>query len=61
MTAKVIPFNKPKLQERKCSFCGKKESDVKAMINSEATGDNICNECIVKCKELVTKDDELNK
>ncbi len=53
MTAEVIPFDKPNLQELKCSFCGKEESKAKLFWHSETTGKCVCSDCIVKCKGLL--------
>jgi len=51
MTAQIIPFKGEKI-DPKCSFCGKLKSKVKNMVQSKR-GQFICNECIIKCKQLI--------
>ena len=55
MNDNIIPFDvppeKPK-QEAKCSFCGKAQSQVRHMV-SNGFDEHICNECIVKAKDLL--------
>lgn len=46
----VIPMNPPEKKERKCSFCGKPESQVKALIGNADETKHICNECVAKAK-----------
>ncbi len=53
MTAEVILFQKPVKEEKKCSFCNKKESDVKLLWHSESTNKCICDQCVLKCKQLM--------
>ncbi len=40
-----------------CSFCGKKESDVKRMIGG-ADGVFICNECVELCMDIISSETE---
>ena len=41
-------------QEKSCSFCGRKQSEVKKMFSSENT--NICNECVTTCSSILQKE-----
>lgn len=41
-------------EEKSCSFCGRKQSDVKKMFSSEKT--NICNECVTTCSNILQKE-----
>jgi len=41
-------------QEKHCSFCGRKQSEVKKMFSSETT--NICNECVTTCSNILQKE-----
>ncbi|WP_345991830.1 ATP-dependent Clp protease ATP-binding subunit ClpX [Sulfurimonas sp. HSL-1716] len=41
-------------QEKICSFCGRKQSEVKKMFSSEKT--HICNECIATCSNILQKE-----
>ncbi len=41
-------------QEKTCSFCGRKQSEVKKMFSSEKT--HICNECIATCSSILQKE-----
>lgn len=41
-------------QEKTCSFCGRKQSEVKKMFSSENT--NICNECVTTCSSILQKE-----
>lgn len=41
-------------QEKSCSFCGRKQSEVKKMFSSETT--NICNECVTTCSSILQKE-----
>lgn len=41
-------------QEKSCSFCGRKQSEVKKMFSSETT--NICNECVTTCASILQKE-----
>jgi len=41
-------------QEKTCSFCGRKQSEVKKMFSSEKS--NICNECITTCENILQKE-----
>ena len=41
-------------QEKVCSFCGRKQSEVKKMFSSEKT--NICNECVSTCSNILQKE-----
>jgi len=41
-------------QEKHCSFCGRKQSEVKKMFSSETT--NICNECVTTCSSILQKE-----
>jgi len=40
--------------EKICSFCGRKQSEVKKMFSSEKT--NICNECVTTCSNILQKE-----
>jgi ATP-dependent Clp protease ATP-binding subunit ClpX len=40
--------------EKTCSFCGRKQSEVKKMFSSETT--HICNECITTCSSILQKE-----
>jgi len=40
--------------EKTCSFCGRKQSEVKKMFSSEKT--NICNECVTTCAAILQKE-----
>ena len=40
--------------EKTCSFCGRKQSEVKKMFSSETT--HICNECITTCSAILQKE-----
>ncbi len=40
--------------EKICSFCGRKQSEVKKMFSSEKT--NICNECVSTCSSILQKE-----
>ena len=42
----VIPFKQEKIQDRKCSFCGRKESEVKKFVASTISNHCICGDCI---------------
>ena len=41
-------------QEKVCSFCGRKQDDVKKMFSSEKT--HICNECVTTCSNILQKE-----
>jgi ATP-dependent Clp protease ATP-binding subunit ClpX len=41
-------------KEKVCSFCGRKQSEVKKMFSSEKT--NICNECVTTCSSILQKE-----
>ena len=41
-------------EEKSCSFCGRKQSEVKKMFSSEKT--NICNECVTTCSAILQKE-----
>jgi len=41
-------------EEKICSFCGRKQSEVKKMFSSEHT--HICNECIATCSKVLQKE-----
>ena len=41
-------------EEKRCSFCGRKQSEVKKMFSSEKT--NICNECVTTCSAILQKE-----
>jgi len=41
-------------QEKTCSFCGRKQSEVKKMFSSEST--HICNECVTTCSSILQKE-----
>ncbi len=47
----VIPFKNEKMQDRKCSFCGRKESEVKQFVASNVSNHCICGECAKKAKQ----------
>ena len=51
----VIPFVEPKQQERKCSFCKKKESEVKSLIKSSINDHCICSDCIKHASQRLTE------
>jgi ATP-dependent Clp protease ATP-binding subunit ClpX len=42
------------MSEKVCSFCGRKQSEVKKMFSSEKT--NICNECVTTCSTILQKE-----
>ena len=45
-----------------CSFCGKKENEVRKMFVSNLTGNCICSDCVKNCNEdLADEFDELDK
>jgi len=46
----IIPFQKPQVKERTCSFCGAKESKVDHMFNGQP-GVNICGSCAQYAKK----------
>jgi len=41
-------------KEKICSFCGRKQSEVKKMFSSETT--HICNECVTTCSNVLQKE-----
>ncbi len=41
-------------EEKVCSFCGRKQSEVKKMFSSETT--HICNECVTTCSSILQKE-----
>lgn len=41
-------------EEKTCSFCGRKQSEVKKMFSSEKT--HICNECVTTCSSILQKE-----
>ncbi len=41
-------------EEKSCSFCGRKQSEVKKMFSSETT--HICNECVTTCSNILQKE-----
>jgi len=41
-------------QEKKCSFCGRAQNEVKKMFSSETT--HICNECVTTCSNILQKE-----
>ncbi|MBU0721643.1 ATP-dependent Clp protease ATP-binding subunit ClpX [bacterium] len=41
-------------QEKTCSFCGRKQSEVKKIFSSENT--HICNECVATCSNILQKE-----
>jgi len=41
-------------EEKTCSFCGRKQNEVKKMFSSEKT--NICNECVTTCSSILQKE-----
>ncbi len=41
-------------EEKSCSFCGRKQSEVKKIFSSEHC--YICNECVTTCSAILTKD-----
>lgn len=51
MTAVVIPFDKPKEEDPKCSFCKTPKSKAKKMVSSADGMRHICGECIAKAKQ----------
>ncbi|MBN2897078.1 MAG: ATP-dependent Clp protease ATP-binding subunit ClpX [Campylobacterales bacterium] len=42
------------MSEKSCSFCGRKQSEVKKIFSSEQT--HICNECVVTCNNILQKE-----
>ncbi len=56
VSAIVAPMNKPKPQDRMCSFCGTPESKAKKFVGAGSA--HICGECIVKAKRRI---DEIDK
>lgn len=48
----VIPFNKQKEPESKCSFCGTSKSKVRKLFTNNA-GKFICDACVIKSKKLM--------
>jgi rubrerythrin len=36
-----------------CSFCGKRDTEVKKMVTSESKTSSICDECITECYNLI--------
>jgi ATP-dependent Clp protease ATP-binding subunit ClpX len=44
--------NKNEAQEKQCSFCGKKESEVQKMIGTDEA--YICDECIQACHQIIS-------
>lgn len=42
------------MSEKVCSFCGRKQNEVKKMFSSETT--NICNECVTTCSTILQKE-----
>ena len=53
----IIPFQKPQVKERECSFCGKKESKVAHMF-SGAVNANICGNCAKHAKKRIEESNE---
>ena len=43
---------------RKCAFCGRDESEVKRMFESDSTGLCICEKCIESCYDMLEADRE---
>lgn len=41
-------------EEKTCSFCGRKQSEVKKIFSSEKT--HICNECVTTCSNILQKE-----
>jgi len=41
-------------EEKQCSFCGRKQSEVKKIFSSETT--HICNECVTTCANVLQKE-----
>ncbi|OHE10911.1 MAG: ATP-dependent protease ATP-binding subunit ClpX [Sulfurimonas sp. RIFOXYD12_FULL_33_39] len=41
-------------QEKSCSFCGRRQSEVKKIFSSEKT--HICNECVTTCSNILQKE-----
>ena len=44
-----------------CSFCGKTRKEVKKMITGMNVINNICNECVMLCHEILINDEEKEK
>ena len=44
-----------------CSFCGKTRKEVKKMITGINVINNICNECVMLCHEILMNDEEREK
>ncbi len=42
------------MSEKTCSFCGRKQSEVKKIFSSEKT--HICNECVATCNNILQKE-----
>jgi ATP-dependent Clp protease ATP-binding subunit ClpX len=56
IAGKFVKKERPNLP--RCSFCGKRQDEVKKLISGPEV--YICNECIDLCKDLIA-DDELIK
>ena len=49
----VIPFDKPREIEPRCSFCDLPKSDVKKLISNAFDTYHVCDKCVAKCSELL--------
>jgi len=38
-----------------CSFCGKPKKDTRAMVATQTKEFHICDKCVDKCKNIITK------
>lgn len=55
----IIPFKKPKAQDKVCTFCKRDESKVTSMIASQVSNACICGDCIKQAKvRLMESNDE---
>ena len=54
---KLKRLKNEKQAELTCSFCGKKKSEVKKLIQAES-GVTICNECIKTCTDIIENDED---
>lgn len=49
----VIPMNKPKETDPKCSFCGTTKSQSKKFISNGEGTKHICDKCIAQAKQRI--------
>lgn len=55
MTCLILPIDPPPKAKPKCSFCGKEENKVGALIAGLRA--HICNECLAKANKIVKEYD----